>query len=120
MFGRPQRKKLAPITKRRFFTEIGAGYTLYCFFAWYMLAYTSMKHLDLYGSSGGDTTEFSLVFFGSIIVYVLLGAATWFWGRKRFPEKWLTKDTGILAGVWIGGILAGLLVFYIIAKVTKI
>ena len=111
MFGRQRRRKQRPITKRRFFLEFLGGCTVYCFFAWYMLAYTALKQKN----SGSDTLDFSLVFFGSIIVYAAMAAVGWFLGKKRFPE-WLMKDAGILGGVWLGGVASGLLVFVILAK----
>lgn len=117
MFNRKPKKPRKPVTKKRFLIEFGLGCTVYCLFAWYMIAYTSKKHFEIYGSSGGDTTEFSLVFFGSIIVYIAMLAAAWLMGKKRFPENWLLKDGTMLAGIWLGGVLTGVLLLAILAKI---
>ena len=116
MRGRQKSKEPVVLTKKQFFIRWGVIDTVYCAFAWLVLAAVSMQTMQLYGnSSDSDLAKFTLTFFGCIAGLIGLILYAWRTGRKSYAD-WNFRYILLLLGIGAVSIGTGLVVMYIAAK----
>ena len=117
MFARQRSKEQVILTKKQFFIRWGVIDTVYCAFAWLVLAAVSMQTMSLYGNySDSDLTKFTLTFIGCIAG--LIGLIPNCGASVVLTQLYL--EGALSFGAMMGGLLVGagvgLLVLFLVRR----